>query len=123
MQEVGGSIPPGSTMARLTQPRKERTRARQAHSEKTCQRDEHVDIIRSVTFPIQEYVGRDLEQRLADHNDGKSTHTAKYKPWRFGPWRFGPWRFGPRRFGPRRFGPRRFGLRRFGLGAFPDEEL
>jgi hypothetical protein len=45
----------------------------------------HVDIIRSVTFPIQEYVGRDLEQRLADHNDGKSTHTAKYKPWRLVP--------------------------------------
>jgi hypothetical protein len=105
MQEVGGSIPPGSTMARLTQPRKERTRARQAHSEKTCQRDEHVDIIRSVTFPIQEYVGRDRRPRAAVGGpyDGKSTHTAKYRPWRFGLWRFGPWRFG--------------------LGAFPDEEL
>jgi predicted GIY-YIG superfamily endonuclease len=24
----------------------------------------------------------DLKQRIADHNAGKSTHTAKFKPWK-----------------------------------------
>ena len=30
------------------------------------------------------YVGfaSDLRKRLADHNAGRSTHTAKFKPWR-----------------------------------------
>lgn len=43
----------------------------------------YVCIIRSVPFPKQEYTGatEDLRQRISEHNSGKSTHTAKYKPW------------------------------------------
>jgi predicted GIY-YIG superfamily endonuclease len=44
----------------------------------------YVYIIRSVQFPDQEYTGASEhpQQRLADHNDGRSAHTAKYKPWK-----------------------------------------
>jgi len=44
----------------------------------------YVYIIRSIPFPEKEYTGatKDLRQRLSDHNAGKSTHTAKYKPWK-----------------------------------------
>ena len=43
----------------------------------------YVYIIESVYQREQRYVGitRDLKQRLADHNNGKSPHTRKYKPW------------------------------------------
>ena len=43
----------------------------------------YVYILRSDAFPDQEYTGAtaDLKQRLADHNAGKSTHTAKFRPW------------------------------------------
>jgi predicted GIY-YIG superfamily endonuclease len=43
----------------------------------------YVYIIRSVSSPHQKYTGAtaDLKQRLLDHNTGKSTHTAKYRPW------------------------------------------
>jgi putative endonuclease len=43
----------------------------------------YVYIIRSQAFPIQEYTGAtaNLKQRIADHNAGKSTHTAKFIPW------------------------------------------
>jgi putative endonuclease len=43
----------------------------------------YVYIIRSVADPEQEYTGAtsDLKQRIADHNKGKSTHTAKFMPW------------------------------------------
>jgi putative endonuclease len=43
----------------------------------------YVYIIRSQAFPRQEYTGAtaDLRRRMADHNSGKSTHTAKYIPW------------------------------------------
>ena len=43
----------------------------------------YVYIIRSVPFPNQEYTGatKNLRQRIADQNSGKSTHTTKYKPW------------------------------------------
>ncbi|MDZ4866394.1 MAG: GIY-YIG nuclease family protein [Alphaproteobacteria bacterium] len=43
----------------------------------------YVYIIRSRSFPDQEYTGAsaDLRQRISDHNAGKSTHTAKFKPW------------------------------------------
>jgi tRNA U34 5-carboxymethylaminomethyl modifying GTPase MnmE/TrmE len=32
---------------------------------------------------MQPYVGltRDLRQRLRDHNEGRSQHTAKFRPW------------------------------------------
>jgi predicted GIY-YIG superfamily endonuclease len=34
-------------------------------------------------FPEQEHIGAtaDLKRRLPEHNAGKSTHTAKFKPW------------------------------------------
>lgn len=44
----------------------------------------YVYIIRSVDFPDQEYTGatEDMRQRMNDHNEGKSTHTSKYLPWK-----------------------------------------
>jgi putative endonuclease len=44
----------------------------------------YVYIIRSINFPDQEYTGASEEpkQRLADHNAGRSTHAAKFKPWK-----------------------------------------
>ncbi len=43
----------------------------------------YVYIIRSANFPEQEYTGltEDLKRRLSEHNAGKSSHTAKFKPW------------------------------------------
>jgi putative endonuclease len=42
----------------------------------------YVHILRSASFPEQNYIGAtaNLKQRLADHNAGKSTHTAKFVP-------------------------------------------
>ena len=44
----------------------------------------HVYVLRSEKDPKQTYIGftEDLRKRLVEHNDGKSTHTNKYKPWR-----------------------------------------
>jgi putative endonuclease len=44
----------------------------------------YVYIIRSISSPDQEYTGAtsDLKQRIADHNAGKSAHTAKFIPWK-----------------------------------------
>ena len=44
----------------------------------------YVYLIRSIAFPDKTYIGfsEDLKQRIADHNAGKSTHTAKYVPWK-----------------------------------------
>jgi predicted GIY-YIG superfamily endonuclease len=44
----------------------------------------YVYLLESLADPARRYVGvtTDLRQRLRDHNAGKSTHTAKYKPWR-----------------------------------------
>src|SRR5262249_6282467 len=44
----------------------------------------YVYIIRSINSPEQEYTGatEDPKQRLADHNAGRSAHTAKFKPWK-----------------------------------------
>lgn len=43
----------------------------------------YVYILESVHEPAEHYVGRtdDLRGRLAAHNDGKSPHTAKHRPW------------------------------------------
>lgn len=43
----------------------------------------YVYIIRSVPFPEHEYTGAtaNLKHRMADHNAGKSPHTAKFTPW------------------------------------------
>ena len=43
----------------------------------------YVYLLRSESYPKQLYVGstRDLRQRLKDHNDGRSLHSAKFRPW------------------------------------------
>ncbi len=43
----------------------------------------YVYLLRSIHLPLQVYIGftEDLKTRLADHNAGKSKHTAKYAPW------------------------------------------
>jgi putative endonuclease len=44
----------------------------------------YVYLIQSVPFPAQKYIGlsSDLKSRLKAHNEGRSPHTAKFKPWR-----------------------------------------
>jgi putative endonuclease len=44
---------------------------------------EYVYLIESRNHPQQHYVGltRNLKQRFADHNAGRSTHTNKLHPW------------------------------------------
>jgi len=44
----------------------------------------YVYMIRSLASPDKTYIGfsENLKQRINDHNDGKSKHTAKYKPWK-----------------------------------------
>jgi putative endonuclease len=41
-------------------------------------------ILRSENSPDQTYIGStsDLRKRLAEQNQGKSTHTNKFKPWK-----------------------------------------
>ncbi|MGE9745576.1 GIY-YIG nuclease family protein [Bdellovibrio bacteriovorus] len=43
----------------------------------------YVYSIKSINHP-KFYIGitADPKQRLADHNNGKSPHTSKYKPWK-----------------------------------------
>jgi len=43
----------------------------------------YVYFLRSLPIPAERYVGLtgDLRQRVRDHNAGKSSHTAKFKPW------------------------------------------
>ena len=43
-----------------------------------------VYLLRSILDPDRVYVGmtENLDQRLAEHNAGKSKHTSKYVPWR-----------------------------------------
>ncbi|MBN8936354.1 MAG: GIY-YIG nuclease family protein [Rhizobiales bacterium] len=44
----------------------------------------YVYLIGSLSSNEQRYVGMttDLKRRLQEHNDGKSYHTSKFKPWR-----------------------------------------
>lgn len=44
----------------------------------------YVYILRSLAHASESYIGitEDIEQRLADHNAGRSPHTSKYRPWR-----------------------------------------
>jgi len=43
-----------------------------------------VYLLQSLSHPAQRYVGMtsDMEKRLAAHNAGQSTHTAKFRPWK-----------------------------------------
>ena len=94
MQEVGGSIPPGSTTLRPSgfawrshkMPERRRRGARRSPQgeDGPGQPMWYVYIIRSADVPEQEYVGAtsDLKRRLPEHNAAKSPHTAKFKPWK-----------------------------------------
>jgi len=44
----------------------------------------YVYTLQSLKDPSRKYIGRtsNLRQRLSYHNAGKSTHTAKYTPWK-----------------------------------------
>ena len=44
----------------------------------------YVYLIESISSKGQRYVGTtaNLKQRLSEHNDGKSSHTSKFKPWK-----------------------------------------
>ena len=44
----------------------------------------YVYVLESLRVPQRHYIGitSDLRQRLIDHNQGKSTHTSRFKPWR-----------------------------------------
>lgn len=43
----------------------------------------YVYLLQSISHPNQRYVGltADIDKRLAAHNAGQSTHTAKFRPW------------------------------------------
>jgi predicted GIY-YIG superfamily endonuclease len=43
----------------------------------------YVYLIQSIPYPDQRYIGlsSDLKARLQAHNESRSPHTAKYKPW------------------------------------------
>ena len=44
----------------------------------------YVYLIQSISFPNRRYTGitSDLKNRLTAHNEGRSPHTSKYKPWK-----------------------------------------
>jgi len=44
----------------------------------------YVYILQSINFPNNHYVGytADIKKRLSKHNEGGSSHTSKYKPWK-----------------------------------------
>jgi predicted GIY-YIG superfamily endonuclease len=44
----------------------------------------YVYVIQSIAFPKQFYTGFSeyIDNRLEDHNSGKSVHTNKFKPWK-----------------------------------------
>jgi putative endonuclease len=44
----------------------------------------YVYVLNSIEFPKEYYVGvtTSLKERLKQHNEGISTHTAKFRPWR-----------------------------------------
>jgi putative endonuclease len=44
----------------------------------------YIYILQSVIFPDQIYVGctRYLDERIIEHNEGMSPHTARYRPWK-----------------------------------------
>lgn len=44
----------------------------------------YVYLLQSLQSPARRYIGKtvDLSRRLSEHNAGKSSHTAKYAPWK-----------------------------------------
>ncbi len=45
----------------------------------------YVYYLQSITHADQTYIGftHNLQERLVAHNEGKSVHTKKFKPWKF----------------------------------------
>jgi putative endonuclease len=43
----------------------------------------YVSLLKSKSFPSEQYVGStcDLRQRLKAHNESRSPHTPKFRPW------------------------------------------
>src|SRR5216684_3992719 len=97
MQEVGGSIPPGSTSLRLlrklrlgkprrglSQRSKRRLPRRSPKGEDGPQKPMKYVYILESHDSEHFYVGitDDLRARLAKHNAGEVAHTSKYRPWR-----------------------------------------
>ena len=43
----------------------------------------YVYLIQSISHPHQKYIGltSDLKKRIQAHNEGRSPHTSKHKPW------------------------------------------
>ena len=44
----------------------------------------YIYIIQSITYPGQTYIGitTDPEKRIKEHNEGKSPHSSKFRPWK-----------------------------------------
>jgi len=44
----------------------------------------HVYLLQSISDPRKRYVGiaSDFQERLKQHNSGRSPHTAKHRPWK-----------------------------------------
>jgi putative endonuclease len=44
----------------------------------------YVYLIQSTPYPDKKYIGvtQDLKARLKSHNEGQSSHTSKFKPWK-----------------------------------------
>jgi putative endonuclease len=104
MQEVGGSIPPGSTslrrlrLLRLGKPHHsegcravaQRAKAGSASRAPRCILDMYGDSAMKYVYILESldskhfYIGitSDLRARLAKHNAGEVPHTSKYGPWR-----------------------------------------
>ena len=94
MQEVGGSIPPGSTNLRGTPSTVSLPRSGEGCAPKPVGRRRagsgklsihgYVYLLQSIDHPKQTYVGLadDLRARDAAHNAGQASHTRKFKPWR-----------------------------------------
>ena len=92
--EVGGSIPPGSTTLRPSgyawrsraEPEGRSVVPGVARRAKTGRGNRCGTSTSSAAliFPEQEYIGAtaDLKRRLPEHNAGKSAHTSKFKPWK-----------------------------------------
>jgi len=44
----------------------------------------YVYLLQSISHPNQRYIGQtsNVNARLKDHNEGRSPHTSKFKPWK-----------------------------------------
>jgi putative endonuclease len=92
MQEVGGSIPPGSTSLRWLR----QLRLGKPSRGEGCRVVAHLgedgldEIVMKYVYILESleaehfYIGitDDLRARLAKHNAGEVPHTSKYRPWR-----------------------------------------